>query len=167
MPAENIYGIDVEPKFIDLGYDLFRDRETLASKFIVKDILDTAAELEGPEGQMDVIHINSFLHLFDWEGQVRSGKQLARLLKKVKGAVIVGRQLGSLEAGEFPLIGEGASFRHNIKSFEKLWRQIGDEVGCKWRVEAELDDADFLANCKGNVWSEPSMRMIGFSVFRE
>ena len=102
----------------------------------MKDILDTAAELEGPEGQVDVIHINPFLHLFDWEGQVRSGKQLARQLKAAKGAVIVGRQLGSLEAGEFPLIGEGAFFRHNIKSFEKLWRQAGDEFGCKWRCRS-------------------------------
>lgn len=85
MPAENIYGIDVEPKFIDLGYDLFPDRETLASKFIMKGILDTAAELEGP-----VTHINSFLHLFDWERKVRAGRQLAQMLKKEKRIVIVG-----------------------------------------------------------------------------
>ena len=88
---------------------------------------------------------------------------MARQLKTVKGV----RPLGSLEAGEFLLIREGVSFRHSVKSFEKLWRQVGDEFGCKWKVEAELDDADFLANCKGNVWSEPSMRMIGFSMFRE
>ena len=30
-PAENIYGTDSESEFMDLGYDLFRDRDMLKS----------------------------------------------------------------------------------------------------------------------------------------
>ena len=167
-PAENIYGLDIECKFIDLGYELFCDRETLKSTFIAKDMLDPAADCEDLDGKMDIIFISSFLHLFDWAGQVQGAWQLERLLRPQKGSVIAGRQLGSVVSGEFPnLQGEGTNFRHDVASFEKLWKQVGDEVGCRWNIEASLDDSDFLAKNKGNAWSEPNMRMILFTIFRE
>ena len=37
-PAENLHGLDLEGRFIDLGYDLFRDHETLQSRFVVADL---------------------------------------------------------------------------------------------------------------------------------
>ena len=167
-PAENINGTDVEGEFISLGYDLFGDRDTLKSTFLTKDMLDSTAGWEDFNGQMDMIFINSFLHLFDWAGQVKAARQLAKLLRPKHGSVIVGRQLGSLASGEFPnLKGQGTNFRHNVTSFEALWQQIGDEVGCRWSIEASLEDSEFLAKNKGNAWSEPDMRMIIFTITRQ
>ncbi|KAL9591365.1 MAG: hypothetical protein Q9179_007798 [Wetmoreana sp. 5 TL-2023] len=37
--SENLYGLDIEPHFIDLGYELFRDRRTLKSRFTIADLL--------------------------------------------------------------------------------------------------------------------------------
>ena len=74
--------------------------------------------------------------------------------------MIVGRQLGSVVSGEHrDLKGEGTNFRHDVASLEKLWKQTGDEVGCRWSIEASLDES--------NVWSEPNMRMIIFIVTRK
>lgn len=153
---------------MDLGHDLFRDRDTLKATFFAKDMLDPTAGWESFTGKMDMIFISSFLHLFDWAGQIKAARQLAKLLRPKEGSAIFGRQLGSVVSGEFPnLKGEGTNFRHDVASFEKLWKQIGDEVGCRWRIEASLDNSDFLAKNKGNAWSEPNMRMIIFTVTRE
>ena len=167
-PSENIYGLDIESEFIDLGYEFFRDRETLKSTFLAKDMLDPEAGWEKSNGKMDMIFISSFLHLFDWEGQVKGAQQLTRLLRPKAGSVIVGRQLGSVISGEFPnLQGQGTNFRHDVASFNKLWKQVGDEIGCSWNIEAWLDNSDFLAKNKGNAWSEPNMRMIFFTLIRK
>ncbi|MCJ1247755.1 hypothetical protein MMC30_004970 [Trapelia coarctata] len=62
-PAEQIYGLDKEAVFIDLGSELFRDRGSLRSKFVVADIADPSADLGELEGKMDILWVSSFLHL--------------------------------------------------------------------------------------------------------
>ncbi|KAI4240955.1 MAG: hypothetical protein L6R40_004835 [Gallowayella cf. fulva] len=41
VPSENLYGLDIESGFSDLSYDLFRDRDTLKSRFVVEDMFVT------------------------------------------------------------------------------------------------------------------------------
>ena len=167
-PAENIYGTDVQGQFMDLGYSLFRDRDTLKSTFFAKDILDPAAGWEDFNGRMDVIFIHSFLHLFDRARQFKAARQLAKLLRPTDGSVIVGRQVGGLVSGEFPNhIEQGTNLRHNVKSFEELWKQVGDDVGCRWSIEASLEESDLFAQNKGSAWYDPNLRMITFTVTRQ
>lgn len=70
-PAENIYGTDVESEFMDLGYELFRDRDTLESFFFfffffsAKKLLVLTAGWEKFNTKMDMIFISSFLRRFD------------------------------------------------------------------------------------------------------
>lgn len=38
--SSQLTGLDIEEPLIDLGYELFRDKETLESKFLVADIFE-------------------------------------------------------------------------------------------------------------------------------
>lgn len=74
-PAANLIGTDMQQGFLDLGYDLFKDRDTLE----------------------DIIHAAALFHLFDWEDQVILGIRLVKFFKKdASKAMIVGRQIGTL-----------------------------------------------------------------------
>lgn len=42
-------------------------------------------------------------------------------------------------SGEFPLQGpDQLTFRHNVESFDWLWKKVGQEMGTHWHVEASL-----------------------------
>jgi hypothetical protein len=103
---------------------------------------------------------------------VKATKHLISLSKSKAGSVIVGRQLGSAVAGEFPdlkssLNGVGTNYRHDVASFERLWKQVASETNSKWSVEASLYEGGLLAMNKGQKWAAPNMRMILFTVTRE
>lgn len=95
-PSENIYGAELRQEFIDLGYDLFRDRDTLKSKFLIGDVFDDSDESEFKqiEGGIDIIYAASFFHLFNWDDQVRVAELVVRLLRPVRGSIVFGRQRG-------------------------------------------------------------------------
>ncbi|KAK9720078.1 hypothetical protein K7432_004371 [Basidiobolus ranarum] len=92
FPGNNLVGLDISSEFIELGYDLFKDRDG-PMKFIVADILseewsDKVADLE-----FDVIYLGSFLHLFTREEQDKILSRVCQLLKP--NGVLFGRNLGS------------------------------------------------------------------------
>ena len=100
----------------------------------------------GP-GQIDMISITMFLHLFNWRNQLRAATRILRLLSHKPGSLILGSQAGSVNAGELPLKPpfadvEGGDkrtvFRHNPESFEQLWVEAGRAVGVPLRVSAVL-----------------------------
>src|ERR1700710_2957748 len=73
-PTEKLVGLDLEPRFLRLSYDLFADSESYKGQIVAGDILDESAD--GPVallgGTIDIAHAASFLHLFDLEGQVKN-----------------------------------------------------------------------------------------------
>jgi len=168
-PTEHLYGCDLREEFFDLGYKLFRDKEILKSQFIVADIFEPSSALSSLYGKMDIIYAGSFLHLFGWAEQVEICKQIVKLLKDKKGSMLLGRQVGNLDAGEiFHRSNEGGTmFRHNGESFKKMWDEVGELTKTKWRVETEMIHPgerymDERIDAHG-----PKMRRIRFSVFRE
>jgi hypothetical protein len=48
IPSRQLIGLDRDARFIELGYELFRDRATLESKFIITDLM--ADEFRPPQG---------------------------------------------------------------------------------------------------------------------
>ncbi len=70
VPTEHLYGCDLRPEFFELGYKLFRDKDTLKSKFIAADIFDPSSALSSLYGNIDIIYAGSFLHLFGYAEQV-------------------------------------------------------------------------------------------------
>ena len=49
VPSSQLYGFDLEPEFIELGYQIFRDRDKLQATFVSGDILAEPTMSEGQE----------------------------------------------------------------------------------------------------------------------
>lgn len=142
VPSDRLIGLDIAGALMELGYDFFRDRETLKSTFVVADVFKGPEQgsvwTQLQERGVDVMHCSAFFHLFPLEEQVASAKQLARLIKK--GGVIVGRQVGSVKPGDVPAIQEGSfSYRHDVETFDAMWREVGQATQTRWKVEGTMD----------------------------
>jgi SAM-dependent methyltransferase len=101
MPAQ-VVGLDLVPKFHELGKELFRDGDKLELEFYVRDILDDAADWKPLENRFDVLHLTSFLHIWNWDGQMKAAERLIKLVKPRAGSLLVGSGLGTTVSGEFP-----------------------------------------------------------------
>ena len=148
-PSEHMYASDLKKNFWGIGYDMFLDKSTLQTQFVEADIFDTDSALKQMDGKMDVINAASFFHLFDWDQQVKAAKRAVQLLKPVSGSLIVGRQGGKPEAGSFAhVMKEMTAFWHNPESWAKMWKQVGDETGTDWEVQAVLGEEDLSKRMK-------------------
>jgi hypothetical protein len=131
---------------------------------------DTAAGdgkgLKALDGKIDIVYAGSFLHLFDYAGQFKVCERVVRLLKPVKGSVMLGRQVGYVVAGEkvHRTNYREKMFRHNEESFKKMWQEVGEKTGTRWRVEVELKEVEDRGP---NAPSDPDMRRLRFTAFRE
>jgi len=168
-PQEHLYGSDLRPEFFEMGYRLFRDRDTLKSKFIAADIFDPSSDLSALDGKIDILYAGSFLHLFGYADQVSICKRIVKLLKAKKDSLLLGRQVGNLESGEkvHRTNPNQTMFRHNSESFKRMWDEVGEATGTKWRVETELTipEERYFNERLGE--HGPNMRSLRFSVFRE
>ena len=171
-PSESTYGSDLEKNFMDIGYDLFLDKSTLKTTFIPADIFDEESNLKQIEGEIDIIHAASFLHLFDEEGQYAACKRIVKILKNKPGSLLIGRQIGNEESGVYmgSLDSSKKRYRHNPDSFHEMWKKVGEETGSKWEVEAYLEEQDLfvLAEKIGLEASSipPGSKWISFSILR-
>ena len=143
-PAKQLAGTDLRPEFIELGYDLFLDKNTLETEFVTGNILDPSdTGLVSLDARFDIIHVASFFHLFSWEDQLKVGVRLVGFLRPGTRALILGRQVGTRQPADS---GEGSAvlrYLHNVQSFQALWDVIGEKTGTKWKVTGELFDSGF------------------------
>ena len=163
-PSASLYGLDIEGRFISLGYDLFLDRGKLDSKFIVGDVFDM--DLGLLEGKFDIVHASAFFHLFPRPKQLLAVQKMISILRSEPGSMVFGAHLGSLEPAEYELKKGGPlSFRHNPESFAELWREAGSLSGTRWEVECTMDMVGIAGNEKMG-WAEPNIKRIVFTVTR-
>ena len=166
--TSKLYALDLRKEFWELGYELFRDQKKIKSPFILADILaDNSTypkELKELIGNVDVMYAGSLIHLFDYEGQLKVCLKIVQILRPVSGSVVMGRQVGNVVAGETPrrTNPNKSMFRHNAESFEKMWQEVGEKTGTKWRVEAQL-----LKSESASMRWDPNFRDLHFAVFRE
>lgn len=129
------YGSDLQLDFLDLGYELFRDKATLGAKFLQADIFDPSSPLSQLDGKVDIIHAASFFHLFSREDQKHIARRVVQLLRPLNDSLLLGRQMASREPGEVAkMTGEGKQanathYRHDEKSWQLFWQEIGEEAG--------------------------------------
>ena len=166
VPSERLTGLDVAGALMEHGYDLFLDRETLHSRFVVADAFKGSAQgaawTDLEEKGMDVVHCSAFFHLFTLEEQISAAKNIAKLVKK--GGVIVGRQIGSVKPGDVPAIKEGSSsYRHDVETFDAMWKQVGEATQTRWKVDGSMDMIGINPNSP--VEDENSRRLL-FTVTR-
>lgn len=169
IPSSQLIGLDIERPLMDLGYELFRDKETLESKFLVADIFKGESQGEPWTGlvatRADVVHCSAFFHLFPLKEQIEAAKIIAKVVNK--GGVIVGRQSGSVKPGEVPAIKPGStSFRHDVGTLTDMWNRVGEDTGTKWKVEGFLDEVGIQAAKRNAVEDENSRRLV-FAIARD
>lgn len=192
-PADNLHASDLFGEYENLSYELWRDRDILpAGHFIADDILaDNELFTRGPlmtqigPGQIDIISITMFLHLFNWQKQLRAAIRILRLLSHKPGSLILGSQAGSADAGELPLKppfadGKGGEkrtvFRHSPESFGRLWMEAGKAVGVPLKVSAifqapdafgkGIDSGFVVSPKKRKYFTGAETRRLYFSVMR-
>ena len=165
-PAENVYGVEIEKPFIDLGYDLFLDRAKLPSaNFIAADMIDPESDAKNLFGQIDIVYASQFFHLWGWDNQVEVGKAVTKLLNPARKSLIVGYQIGAIvprETQKAPTK-DGKMYLHDSASLQKLWDEIGEATGTKWTVEARLDEAEIFGSYTK---LDKNVRRISFAIER-
>jgi SAM-dependent methyltransferase len=169
VPAENCYGCDLRLDFMELGYDLFLDKDKLKAKFIEGDVFNPDSELRQLEGEIDILHTAAFFHMFGLEQQKQIARRVVKLLRPQKDSLLVGRQVGNVTGGEFSHRTNQSSvmYRHNIETWQHMWKEIGDETGTQWDVQARLLEWPGSPVIQtGPSWHYEGARMLQFSVRR-
>lgn len=107
--ATNILGCDLRQEFIDLGYDLYQDRDTCSIRFFTDDLFSVALTVETPSvspdlsqvtklselvGRIDHFYLGALFHLYDEEGQFAIALIVGKLLRREKGSIVFGRHQG-------------------------------------------------------------------------
>lgn len=163
VPSENLYACDLERDFLTLSYDLFKDVDTMKGHLFTANALEEVdAPLDELQGKMDVVYAGSFLHLFNWDDQLRICKRIIKTLKPAKGSLLFGRQIGAVRAGEremLPAVGgeRPMVWRHDAHSFKRLWEVAGSETGTKWKTWSQLDGGEGMVH---NWNGDPVCRLI-------
>lgn len=142
VPSKNLYASDLRYDFFDMGYDLFKDRNTLDSTFIEADIFDdTSALVRDLTDKVDIVNAASFFHLFNWNHQITIAKRVISLLHARPGVLLIGRQVGRVDPPE-PDEQENAPehYRHDVASWKKFWECVGRETGTRWEVDAWMEN---------------------------
>ncbi|CAF2969275.1 unnamed protein product [Rotaria sp. Silwood2] len=132
VPLDKLRGYDLDPFFIELGYELFRDGETMREKkiFAVGDIFDD--EFLSNVEPADFLYVGSFIHLFDAQTQREVCRRLTRLAKRA----IAGRQAGASKPAEYSRstgFSSSKTMRHSPESFTQMWDEVTDH---QWQVES-------------------------------
>ena len=173
IPSEQLSGFDLEHEFINMGYELFRDKDRLKSTLVSGNVLAARGSTEGApltalEGKNDVVFCSSFLHVWDWDQMIIAAKRLVSLTRPRTGSMIVGKQLGSRTARSYEMpTANGSNYRHNPESMERFWKQVGTEMGQTWVAEAELYEGFELVENKNHAWSDgDDQSMIWFKAIR-
>ena len=153
-PMTSLVGSDLEQQFLDLGYDLFRDRDTFGGLFVAGDMLSLGSEKEkvgdrdqgenedtlktdqltALNGTFDIVHAASFFHLFSWEDQVRLGERMMRFFRTAHRTISSGeprllicRQIGNIAPVSREMLAARGEYRfhHNPTTLQQLWDEIG------------------------------------------
>ncbi|KAK3942834.1 hypothetical protein QBC46DRAFT_339087 [Diplogelasinospora grovesii] len=166
VQPSQLVGLDLVPEFNKLSYDLFQDVHRLQFEFHARDIMDDGADWGPLERRFDVLHLTSFLHIWNWTGQVKAASRVASFAKP--GSVLIGSGMGSRVGGEFPnLERTGTNFRQSEESFRKLWLEVGEKTGTRWQVDKTVFEVmDATRANKDQAWAEPDMGILMFEVAR-
>ena len=168
VPPESLYACDLLQSFLDLSYDLFKDRDTLKGHLFTANALEDDGALDRMMGKFDVVYTTSFLHLFNWDDQVKVYKRIIHVLKPRRGSLVFGRQTGNLMGGEVcnraAIKKEGTMiWRHDVDSFTRLWNVAGRATGTEWKTWATLDTGEGMGPSH---FAEEGLRRLRFEVVR-
>lgn len=139
VPSERLYGTDLQAGFLDMGYDLFRDRDPSKSKatFIAGDMLkDDDVELDQLTGKIDVIYAQYFFHLFEREDQLKAAKRMVRFLNpRNPNVLIFGRNGG-------PKVDGWEKYVLDAQAWREMWHEVGEATGMSLWAEMDMESGE-------------------------
>jgi hypothetical protein len=148
--------------FMELGFDLFLDRDKLKATFIEADIFDPESALKQLDGKMSLIYTEAFFHLFNLEQQTAVAKRLVKVFKGKPGDILFGAHIGQKVAGlRKHRSGRGEMYSHSEESWKQFWDKVGEETGTKWEVTTS-----FTPVASTITWVEPDVGFLTFTVKR-
>ncbi|KAI1760090.1 hypothetical protein GGR53DRAFT_523351 [Hypoxylon sp. FL1150] len=167
VDSSRLYGTDLEPRFLDAGFDLFKDKAKTQATFVSGDMLrdgEGDGDLKVLEGKMGVIHATSFFHLFTWDDQIRAAVRMVRFLDPDDPeAMIFGRNVGTTIPGVREGTGGSKKYLHNAESWQNLWNEVGKLTGTSWRTEVnDIEEPGMHLNSI----ADGTLRRIRYGVFR-
>lgn len=134
IPTRRLYGIDLQPGFLNIGYDLFRDKDTSQATYVAADMLQDTPGAARLHGKIDIIYAANFFHLFERDDQIKAAKQLIKLLNSNNPDVLIfGKNQGLSGRGD-----EWKKYILDADAWRDLWAQVGAETGTQWATELEL-----------------------------
>jgi hypothetical protein len=176
-----VAGAELEPAFIRLGYELFRDSPAQVA-MVQADILAPLGgnDGEGEEeegrpplarfrGKLSVVQLGMILHLFTWEEQLTAFENAVALLRDEPGVLLIGQATGNLDGVVTQTLTVGGAnkgtCKHNVESFKRLVRDVEARTGTRWDVRAELDKGLSIYDGK-RTWDDPKTRRLLFELER-
>jgi ubiquinone/menaquinone biosynthesis C-methylase UbiE len=139
VSSERLYGTDLQPRFLDLGYELFRDRDRIKNRatFVAGDMLqENDVRLEKLTGKVDIIYASAFFHLFEREDQIKAAKRMVRFLRPENPrAMIFGRNEG-------PKIVGWEKYVLDAESWQRMWDEVGEATRTCWRTEMDVESSN-------------------------
>jgi hypothetical protein len=145
VDSARLYGTDLQSEFLELGYELFRDKERLKATMVAGDMLAEGRTVTDDDplaifdGKMDIIHAGAFFHLFPRETQVQAAIRMIKFFRLNEPNVFIwGRQMAADVAGD--MVGSlrntgDKRFLHTAASWQGLWDEAGLATGTTWRTE--------------------------------
>jgi len=139
VPSERLYGTDLQPRFLDLGYDLFRDRDAAKSRatFVAGDMLvGNDAMLEELTGRVDIIYASYFFHLFEREDQIKAAKRMVTFLRPGNPRSLIFGVNGG------PKIEGWEKYVLSADAWQHVWDEVGESTGTHWRTEMDVQSTE-------------------------
>ncbi|KAK0705716.1 hypothetical protein B0H67DRAFT_497836 [Lasiosphaeris hirsuta] len=137
VSSERLYGTDLQPLFLDLGYELFCDRDMAKSQatFVAGDMVrdNHDAAFQPLVGKIDVIYATAFFFLFERHDQLRAAKRMVSFLRSDNpDAMIFGYNNGKKIPG-------WEKYVLDVESWRSMWDEVGEATGTSWRTEMEME----------------------------
>ncbi len=145
VDSARLYGTDLHPEFVELGYEQFRYRETLKATFVTGDFLLPDEEYAASKmaatfnEKMTIVHATNFFHLFSWKSRLVICERIVHFFRPGLGAenpaIVFGSHIGSVKPGEIEAFG---IFLHDETTFQSLWDEVGKKTGTCWNVSMQV-----------------------------
>ena len=158
--------------FIRIGFDFFADQETFRGHFVAADVFEETSELDKLKGQMSIIFLGAFLHLFDWAKQIVIARRIVSLFDPKKHNLVLGRMVGNVVGREYPNYSSHADYPehtrylHNPKTLQEMWDEVGNATGTKWVVQADLTHVNDGQEAVPSLINPAGSGMIDFTIER-
>ncbi|KAI1260516.1 hypothetical protein F5Y18DRAFT_404917 [Xylariaceae sp. FL1019] len=133
VPQHRLWGSDIDPGFIDVGYQFFKDVDKFPRDHFLTpgDLLrpddDASSDpLARLDDKVTILGITAVFHLFDIDDQKRIAQRILKLLRKDTGApvLVLGAQLGSAAPMRKERRIGKLRYQHNNASWNEFWQDM-------------------------------------------